>query len=146
MKDLNIKRLMTTLKGNAGFMEYLPGVFYKKDPPAEFFWPVYSTVCSEDFRRKYVACKDRIIRKIKKPLTVFVTSDAKRRLEVQREETLSTLNALRRPGLNANIIYLRKTEKRRDPGPQGQAPVVQNTPTPARNSLRQERPTNSPVN
>lgn len=103
---------MGPLRRNAEFMRYMPNVFFKKDPPSEFFWKVFSVVCQADFRRLYDANMDRIRHKIKKPAGADVSQEAKQIMLARKKESLRLLMALKRPHASEALIHLRKTATR----------------------------------
>ena len=112
LKDFNVKKLMTDLRRNEDFMKYFPNIFMKKDPPADYFWRVYSALFPDDFNRLYNASLNRVMRRIKKPTVISVDHEAHQILKAQKRETIRLLMELDRPGVSSNISYLKKTGNR----------------------------------
>ena len=132
---------MQTLRRNPNFMIYMPNIFLKKEPPADFFWKVYSAVCPDDFKRGYDANMDRIKRKIAKPQTVYVMPEAKTIMEIQKQESIRLLMQLKRPYVNDNIVYLRKTFNRTERIQQANQQMGNVAPQIQRQNVTPQRPT-----
>lgn len=131
---------MVGLRRNAEFMRHFPFPFMKKEPPAQYFWQVYSAVLPQEFKASYDTNLDRMRVKIRKPTHVMVDPEQKRILQAAKEENMRLLMALKQPRVPDNLIHLRRTANHleaalraaRNQPPQGaQAP---------RNSVGQPRP------
>ena len=123
---------MPTLRGRPEFMRYLPDTCFKKEPPAEFFWKIYSVLAKNDFDVAYSLHLNRVMEMLRKPQTLKITHETKQPMEARKDESLRLLMELWKPGVNDNVTYLRKGETRKRPVVPQQAPSRNLFQTPAR--------------
>jgi len=125
---------MRILKNRPEFMAYLPDVCYKKDPPADFFWRLYSSVCSGEYKDKYLAIKARLTDKIHRPTTLKVTPEAKALMQTHKETSLRMLQELQKPRVGLHGSYLRRAMSKRVKG----LPATQATRLPFATPAKQQ--------
>lgn len=51
LKDLNVKSLWTTFKGEDNVMMYFPDVCHKRMPPKDYFWKIYYYLRKESYTK-----------------------------------------------------------------------------------------------
>ena len=111
---------------NADFMSYFPNIFFKKDPPREFFWRIFEKLFPEDYRQNYQQNMDRIQRRISKPQVIRINPEQLRIMRIQKQDNIKLNLALGKPRLSHNVTYLRKT--RAEPVRQGPIDCYLNPP------------------
>lgn len=94
---------------NVNFMNYFPDIYYKKDPPREFFWKIFAQLFPDDYRAHYQDNFQRIQKRISKPQTLKIDPEQRRIMLLNRAENIQLSLALAKPGITRNVTYLRRT-------------------------------------
>lgn len=111
LKGFNAKTIMVQGRLDMEFMKYFPNSCYRRSPPKEYFWKVYSILQPEQFKKQYDENLNRIIRRCRKPETLKVGDEHRHLMMKYKEENMKLLIALKRTGTSKNLVYLKRTKK-----------------------------------
>jgi hypothetical protein len=111
MRNFNMKIIFQHARLQPDFFQFFPNSCFKKYPPKTYFWPVYASLQPQRFNELYAAEMTRIRRRIHRPFGITVDQEHANLLQQRQEENLNLLNRLRQPGVDRNIVYLRRTRR-----------------------------------